>query len=43
MHKVVKENNFLRKELEGKIELLKRSDSVGVNVNFLMLENKDLR
>lgn len=39
---VVKENTFLRKELEAKIELLKKQENMGINVNFLTLENKDL-
>lgn len=39
---IVEENNFIRKELEGKIELLSKADNLGLNVNFLTLENKDL-
>lgn len=40
---IVEENNFIRKELEGKIELLSKADNLGLNVNFLTLENKDLK
>lgn len=40
---IVEENNFIRKELEGKIELLSKADNLGLNVNFLTLENNDLK
>ena len=39
---IVNENNFLRKELENKNQFIMKSEEIGLNANFLKLENKNL-
>lgn len=39
---IIKENNFLRKELESKINYITKCEQVGINTNFLKLDNSDL-
>jgi hypothetical protein len=39
---IVSENVFLRKELEAKNQYIMKSDQIGLNVNFLKLDNQNL-
>jgi hypothetical protein len=39
---IVSENAFLRKELEAKNQYIMKSDQIGLNVNFLKLDNQNL-
>lgn len=36
---IVKENDFLRKELQRKGEYILKSEQVGININFIKLDN----
>ena len=40
---IVKENTFLRQELEVKINHITKCQQMGINVNFLKLDNQDLK
>lgn len=39
---IVSENAFLRKELESKNLYIMKSEQIGLNVNFLKLDNENL-
>ena len=39
---LVKENDFLRKELQRKGEYVLQSEQIGINVNFIRLDNASL-
>jgi len=39
---IVNENNFLRKELENKNHFIMKSEEIGLNANFLKLDNQNL-
>ena len=39
---IINENNFLRKELETKNQFIMKSEEIGLNANFLKLDNQNL-
>jgi hypothetical protein len=40
---IVRENDFLRKELQRKAEFILKSEQVGININFIKLDNESFK